>query len=88
MPDSELARWICRAHVLRRTKKKSKEHWEDVMQNIKKLIIVFALLVLSGCGTTTGLTKNGKDPVVVDLSNYQSIIVEDFTDGTEKKSIF
>ena len=57
------------------------------MQSIKQLIVVLGLLLLAGCGTTTGLTKNGKDPVVVDLSNYKSIVVEDFSDGTEKKSL-
>lgn len=55
---------------------------------MKKIyLLMVGLLFLTGCGPTTGLVKDGKETVTANLSHYNTIVIEDFSDGTEKKNL-
>lgn len=52
---------------------------------MKKLIIASLALILTGCGTTSNL-KNSKEPTMqLKLHDYNTVIVNDFTDGVTKE---
>ena len=57
---------------------------------MRKIIIVWAFaLVTTACGTTSGIRQSDTTAgaLVLDFSSYNSVLVTDFKDGTENRSV-
>lgn len=52
---------------------------------MKTYILLAAMMLLSACGTTSNLRSTDNSAKLPDLSSYETIIVNDFTNGITKK---
>lgn len=54
------------------------------MRNLTFLLL--SVILLSACGTTSGIQQQGQI-ASIDLSKYNTVIVKDFMDGTQKQNV-
>lgn len=54
---------------------------------MRNLFLVILTLSLAACGSTSGIKSNEGADIKPDLSAYESIVITDFTDGTEKANL-
>jgi len=54
---------------------------------MKQLVLFFLVMMLAACGSTSGIKGSDGTSLDLNLSDYESVVVLDFTDATKKSNL-
>ena len=54
---------------------------------MRRVIFVVIAMLVVGCGSTSGIKKDGQKAVNLDFSGYDAVLVNSFGDGTKKQTV-